>query len=126
MGAQIRSNVFTLSDAAQASRGMSTTSHWPAVSVTLTRNKMMFTYSTLEAPRRTNPDPTKINNSFRVSLPGQPFLKQLIQFDSLQGVDFKESARDEFKSDSVFPKELANLLHDGRIGDSEAAGNFEG
>jgi hypothetical protein len=85
---------------------------------------MMFTYSTLEAPRRTNPDPTKISTTL-LDL-ASSFLKQLIQFDPLQGVDFQESARDEFKSDSVFPKELADLLHDGRIGDSEAAGNFEG
>jgi hypothetical protein len=69
--------VFTLSDAAQASRGMSTTWHWPAVSVTLTRNKMMFTYTGSPAPHQSRSN-KNINNSFRVSLPGQPFLKQLI------------------------------------------------
>ncbi len=117
--------MFTLSDAVQASRGMSTTWHWPAVSVTLigTMYSRTADWKPRAAPIQIQ---RKIYNPFRVSLLGQPFLKQLIQFDSLQGVDFQESARDEFKSDSVFPKELADLLHDGRIGNSKAAGNFEG
>jgi hypothetical protein len=61
-----------------------------------------------------------------VSLLGHPFLKQPIQFSSMQGIDFQESACDKFKSDSVYPKESAHLLHDGRIVNSETAGNFKG